>query len=368
MLQNWLTPVPDTIKRSDSGHPSYEFGEEIAVFRRKFPKLTRTQIALIGIGDQQANAVRSALYTLSFPFKRLFVADLGNIRNNKTANLIPIVKELIDSNIFPVLIGDNENLLLSQFKAHKTYQKLVNLAIIDEKLRLDPTEKPTSKHYPFNELLRLKHPTLFHLDLIGCQAHYLSETINTLTTGSTFDFCRLGQLRHNLEITEPLIRDADLLGFNLAALKQSEAPGQLSPTPSGLFSEEACQLCRYAGMSDKLRSFGIYGHHPSNDTNHQTAQLIAQMIWYFIEGFCNRKGDYPVSSHDLVEYLVQTKQLQQPFTFWKSRKSGRWWIQVPVKTRKKHQRHYLIPCSYSDYKLTCQEEIPERLLNAFKRF
>jgi formiminoglutamase len=69
-----------------------------------------------------------------------------------------------------------------------------------------------------------------------------------------------------------------------------------------------------------------------------------------------------------VEYIVPLKQLDYQLTFWKSKRSGRWWLQVPVKTKKQHQRHRLIPCSYEDYQLAGQDQLPDRLLEAFRRF
>jgi formiminoglutamase len=41
---------------------------------------------------------------------------------------------------------------------------------------------------------------------------------------------------------------------------------------------------------------------------------------------------------------------------------------VPTKTKRKLQRHRLIPCSYEDYLKACKEELPERLWKALKRF
>jgi len=369
MLQNWLSPVPPSSHKSNGeNYGKQEFGHKIQIFKKKFPKLKNTQLAIVGIGDKQANFVREELYKLSFPFKKLKIADIGNVRNEQISFLIPIITELLDSGIFPILIGNQENLTLAQFKAHKNRQQLVNLAIVDEQVRCDPDEKPTSNFYFLNDLLRVKHPSLFHLDIIGCQSHFISNPSRALPGTTHFDFARLGTVKNNIETVEPLARDADLMSLSLSALKQSDAPGHLEASPSGLFSEEACQICRYAGISDKLSSIGIYGYEPSKDLHNQTAKVIAQMVWYFLDGYANRKEDYPINSEGLTEYIVDMKSMQQNLTFWKSEKSGRWWIQVPVKTKKKHQRHRLIPCSYADYKMTCKEEIPERLLIAFKRF
>ena len=92
------------------------------------------------------------------------------------------------------------------------------------------------------------------------------------------------------------------------------------------------------------------------------------MYLFCIDGFYNRKNDYPKSTDGLIEYIVDTKNTAYSFTFWKSEKTGRWWLQVPIKTKKKLDRHKLIPCSYLDYQMACREELSERLLNAFRRF
>ncbi len=121
-------------------------------------------------------------------------------------------------------------------------------------------------------------------------------------------------------------------------------------------------------MSEKVKSFGIFGYKASLDRKAQTANVLAQMIWYFIDGLSHRKGDFPISTEGLTEYIVEVKSLDFTVTFWKSQRSGRWWLQVPVKTSKQQQRHRLIPCSYNDYKLASQGELPDRLVNGLKRF
>jgi len=121
-------------------------------------------------------------------------------------------------------------------------------------------------------------------------------------------------------------------------------------------------------MSDKLTSFGIYGFTHERDRDAQTAQVTAQMLWYFLDGFFSRKGDYPAAQTGLTEYVVYLRKLNYQITFWKSNKSGRWWMQVPVTTTGKLERHRLIPCSLQDYQAACREELPERLLKAMERF
>ncbi len=261
--------------------------------------------------------------------------------------------------VLPIIIAGNEDLARAQFLAYQEAKALVNMAVVDDTFRADGVYAP---------LFKPRHAQLFHFGLVGFQVHHTPPEAIEFMSKSHFDLVRLGKSRSNIEETEPVLRDADLLTFHLRALKQCEAPGVANPSPSGYFAEEACQLCRYAGMSDKLTSFGLYGFQADADRDGLTAQTSAQMLWYLLEGLFNRKGDYPASTTGLTEYVVDFRKLNHQLTFWKSAKSGRWWMQVPVATKRKHERHRLVPCSYQDYQSACREELPERLMQALERF
>ena len=275
-----------------------------------------------------------------------------------------MIEELLSSGIFPVIIGKDAKTISAQFHGHQTQGQMVNLAYIDETI---PYSIDSGKA-TLNQIIDKKRSHLFNLSCIGFQTHFISPKVVNFLESKNFDCIRLGKARSAIDQLEPVIRDADLFCFNLSSLKQSDAPGVKNASPNGFFAEEACQLSRYAGMSEKLSSLGIYGFDNKFDENQQTAQVIAQMIWYFLDGFYSRKNDFPVSTKSLVEYVVESKSNNLQVRFWKSSKSGRWWLQVPVKTKRKLNRHRLIPCSYNDYQLACQEDIPDRLLSAFKRF
>ena len=362
MLQNWLKPLPASLFKWADVLPDTALGRHIVSFRGDFPDLKKVQVALIGIGDKEANAVRAALYKTAAGFPKTAVADLGNLRKTDIAQLIPVVYELLSGRVLPIILASSDTLARAQFLAYQDTKALVNLAVVDERCRFGHPNDV------YTHLLSPRHPLLFHFAAVGVQVHQTSPAAFDFFTKNNFDVVRLGKSRAAIEETEPVLRDADLLTFHLSALKQSDAPGVHEASPSGYFAEEACQLCRYAGMSDKLTSFGIYGYNASLDREGQTAQVASQMIWYFLEGFFNRKKDYPVSTAGLTEYVVEFRQLNYQLTFWKSVKTGRWWMQVPVPTRKKHERHRLIPCSYQDYQAACREELPERLMQALQRF
>ncbi|PHN03329.1 arginase family protein [Flavilitoribacter nigricans] len=366
MYENWLHPI-DLSHFEDLDLKAEDFGQSIQFFRPDQADLQSVQLALVGLDQETADAVRRQLYQLSFPFENLQLMDFGNARRKQVGFLVPVIRELMDSRIVPILIGSHATMIQAQYRAFKSIKESISQVIVDEKVPFAAEGSATERHY-FHEIVHQKRSRLFHLGLIGCQSHFINNSTYNWVHQQQYDMMRLGKAKADLSELEPLIRDADLLSFHISALKQAEAPGQEDGSPSGFFTEEACQISRYAGMSDKLRAFGIYGFKPEKDRDEQTARSLAQMIWYFAEGFYSRKNDFPVSTDGLVEYIVDFKGLDYQLTFWKSNKSGRWWMQIPVKTNKKLQRHRLIPCSYNDYKKASQDELPERLLRALQRF
>lgn len=366
MLENWLKPITASVAQVDQ-LADYQVGKHLLMYAENLPILTDARVALVGMQEVEMNAVRQALYQMSFPFGALQIADLGNVRKMEPSFVIPLLKELLDSQILPVLVSSSNQHLVALYKAFQSLQSHISLVAVDESIRLDVNQDTKNKPY-LNDILLNTRSRLFHFGAVGCQTHYTNPAAFYFLDKNNYDCIRLGSARADISEVEPIVRDGDLLTFQLSALKYTDAPGLEMPTPSGFTIEEACQICRYAGVSDKLKAFGIFGFQAEKDTNAQTAQAVAQMIWYFLEGFYSRKSDFPVSNEGLTEYIVDFKNMEYQLVFWKSQRSGRWWMQVPVKIGKKFNRHRLIPCSYNDYKMACQNELPERLLNAYKRF
>lgn len=360
MLQHWVKPIKKEIQVLEN-----QLGNRINSHYEDFPNLSNIKIVLVGL-DDSADEIREFLYTYSaIGESNLTIADLGNVRKATNDFIIPLITELLQLGILPILISAKEEMINAQFQAYKSFKQKINLAVIDENIRLSLAEN--NKQY-LNYILEDEgKENLLHLSAIAAQGHLTNVDVLTYFEMKRFDIVRLGQVRMQPEELEPLIRDADMAIFHLSALKQSEAPAQVPFSPSGLFCEEACRLVRYAGMSDKLTSIGFYGYDLKNDNNFQTTQTIAQMIWYFLEGFFNRKNDFPLSNDGLIEYIVDYKIHNYHLTFWKSTKSGRWWMQVPLEKGNK-KRQQLVPCSYNDYQAACTGDLPERLLNAIQRF
>ena len=108
MINNWFSPVDTKELKNFSKLKSTQFGKKIILHDKSPLDLSNTHIAIIGVGDNEANTIRNILYSTSFPFKNLNIVDLGNARKTEGTFLTPILKELLQSNIFPIILGQDD--------------------------------------------------------------------------------------------------------------------------------------------------------------------------------------------------------------------------------------------------------------------
>ena len=130
-------------------------------------------------------------------------------------------------------------------------------------------------------------------------------------------------------------------------------------------------MARFAGMSNKIDSIGLFELNPAYDNEGQTSHMAAHALWYFIEGFYNRKADNPyLDKQNYKQYIVQLETHDLSINFYKSRISDRWWMEVPCdneERRQRYMRHLLVPCTYDDYERAMQNEVPELWWRYYQR-
>lgn len=359
MLENWLYPSSIAQKQ----YENWQFGAHISSSFDSVPNLNKVQLVIIGIDPQAADIVREALYNMSWPFGKLSIADMGNLRKTDIDFFVPLLTEVLRMGVTPILIGSQDMQIVGQFLAYQTQPSPVNLLVADRTIRYSPDETmPESYLYA---IIDHKKGRFSQCSMLGYQTHYTPPSGIHYFDEKGYDAIRMGRVRAALEETEPIVRDADMLAINLQVVKASDAPGVKNPAPTGLTAEELIQICRYAGLSNRMTSFGLYGYVAEADYHGMSAHVAAQMCWYFCDGYRNRMPDYPISLSHLVEYIVNFKR-DYKLSFWKSTISGRWWMQIPFKD-KKSEAPFMVSCSYNDYLLASKDELPERLLNAIKR-
>jgi len=351
-----------------------------------FPRIDDVDLALIGVKEDRGSInnegcahapdyVRSFLYKLYQGYFNVRIADLGNIKRGNTKEdtyfaLTNTISELIKNKVIPIVIGGSQDLSFANYRAYESLGQIINIVGIDSVFDLGKTEDVINSRSYLNKIILHQPNFLFNYTNIGYQTYFVNPDAIHLMKNLYFDIYRLGKIRENLEEAEPLVRNADMITFDISAIRQSDAPGNANASPNGFHGEEACQIVRYAGMSDKLSSIGFYEVNPKHDINNQTAHLVAQMIWYFIEGYYNRKQDHPYKDKDeYIKYTVSIKDHHDQLVFYKSKKSDRWWMDVPVKSNYEriYERHHLVPCSYSDYETACKDDIPDRWWQAYQK-
>lgn len=363
---------------------SSPFNEQLGKFisfndKSGFPDLNeKFDIAIIGVKEDRlskenkgcANApdeVRKYLYRLSKAGYEIKIADLGNIKAGASTDdtfyaLSSTVAFLVKKKILPIIIGGGQELTYASYMAYEKMEQTVNITTVDSKLDLGDVEEELSSRSYLGKIIMHQPNYLFNYCNVAMQTHFADGKTIELMDKLFFDNFRLGELRNEIQNAEPYIRNADIFSFDLSAVRFADAPGNKNAGPNGLFGEEACQLCRYAGMSDKVTSAGFYEMNPSIDKSGQTAHLFAQMIWYFIDGFYNRKKDIPVGDKSsYTKFRVTSENFDQEIIFYKSPKSDRWWMDVPYPPDKrlKFERHHLVPCRYKDYQDASNGELPD---------
>jgi len=94
------------------------------------------------------------------------------------------------------------------------------------------------------------------------------------------------------------------------------------------------------------------------------------LIWCFIDGYHARRGDYPVASlSEYEKFIVLLTDSGDELVFYKSPLTNRWWLEVayPAGTGEKQERNHVVPCTYSDYIMASQQEMPDRWWRTFQK-
>lgn len=392
-VSDFFQPIDKKKILSDNTRHPLALGRFISIHDTEngFPDLEDIHLAIIGV-EEDRNApgnegcalapdyVRKYLYRLFRGSYAPRIADLGNIRAGNSVTdtyfaLKSAVAYLLEKNITPVVVGGSQDLTYANYQAYESLGQIINIVSIDSRFDMGmQKDEPINHQNYLSTILTSKPNYLFNFTNIGYQTYFVDQDAIELMEKLYFDVYRLGVVRSRLEEVEPVVRNADLLSFDVSSIRQSDAPANAQASPNGFHGEEACQIIRYAGLSDKISSIGFYELNPAFDNGEQTAHLVAQMIWYFFDGFYNRKNDFPdkhiKDSSDYIKYVVSIREFQNKINFYKSKKSDRWWMEVPCppKLRNKYERHFLVPCSYSDYQEACQNEIPDKWWQVYQKF
>ncbi|MFA8450559.1 MAG: formimidoylglutamase [Bacteroidales bacterium] len=392
-FKDYFEPVDLPVIHEFNSLKSGDLKSDIEVYFKKdvFPDLEKAKICLIGvpeernaqnnIGTAQApDALRSELYKLKTPWKNLHVVDMGNLKqghsvNDTYAGLRIVMEELLKSDKIIILLGGGQDLTYANYRAYQEQGRIVNLLSIDPEFDLgDDHSEITNKGF-LSKIILEQPNALFNYTNLGYQTYYVNQEDITLMDRMYFDIYRLGSVRHKRKKIEPLLRNSDIVSFDVSAIRMIEAPGNANAGPNGFDGFDACQIARYAGLSNKVSSFGVYEYNPQFDVRNQTAKLMAQVIWYFLEGCSQRIDDDPnQSTNNYQKFYVKLTDDNEDFAeellFYKNIYSGSWWMEIPVTLvdqRTANRKPFLIPCAERDFEKAKENQIPERWFQFYKK-
>ncbi len=342
-MKNWF-------KESDVFYENFDDKFSVGYNIQKYPENLEKKsnsVVVIGVDENISDSIRREFYKTSYQFEGVNLADLGNIRNNSPEFSINLLKELIDIKTNIILIGGSKKYFTTQIKNLNHHQG--NIAFF-EKAGDILFDKETQDIINNNKVNKIK--------LIAYQSHLIHKSKLTGNLGN--NSMRLGQIRNNKIDLEPLLRDVDSSIFNLDCIRYSEVPGLKNTSPSGLTSEEACQIMRYLGLNTCSNILNIVGYDPKFDFNNQAAMLVSQLIWYYLGGVDDMIPDDLIDSNSLTKYIVELSEYNISLYFYQSIKSGRWWVGIP---QIQEGENYYLPCSEDDYIKATNNELSTRIFN-----
>lgn len=372
-LQDFLEPVSLRKNFSADEYKDGQIGKNIEVFEEEsFPDFFEKDIIIVGCGETRGNGtgspgkdapnkIREQFYKLFYWHKDVHIADAGNIKSGASLNdtfaaLKTVIKELTDHGKTIVILGGSHDLTLAQYQNYVDRKKIIEAVCVDALINLDIESVNRSDNF-LMEMLTSEPNYIRHYNHIGFQSYYVHPRMLETMDKLRFDCFRVGSVKENIDEMEPVIRNSSLFSFDISAIAHASAPANRF-SPNGFNGEEACSLMRFAGLSPNVNTVGIYGYVPENDHDNLTAKQISHMLWYLIDGKSRGQREASLDERDsFIEYHTAFAEVETVFL--KSRKTSRWWMQLPDKK--------YIACSYKDYMLASSNEIPERWLRAQER-
>ena len=381
----FLTPVSKTVLAHREVLPNGVLGKNIRVYANtgELLDLENVKFAILGVKENRSDVdfigeeicfdeIRKSLYSLypgNWPYS---IIDMGDIEKGESIQdthfaMKTVMEELLKKDITPLLLCGSQDLAYSQYRAYDFSGNMVNITNIDSKFDLGDADQPMTNKSFVGKIIVDKPYSLFNYSNIGYQSYYNSPEEIQLMEKLFFDGYRLGEVTADITLIEPVLRNSDMVFLDIGTIKSADLSYKNSSSPNGFDGREICAISRYAGISNKVTSFGVYELNDFKNSK-SAAMLIAQIFWYFIEGFSFRVSDDDFSNE--TQYVIYKVPLENDvLIFKKSNKTGRWWMELPFfsNINNKLKRETLLPCTYDDYLSACNQEMPERWIKARRK-
>ena len=382
MAFDFLVPVANKVLAHCELLPPQALGNNIHKHteRKGLPVLAGASMAILGVHESRnafvkkperlsISDIRIELYKLLMGNWNATIVDLGDVEEGETVEdtyfvVREIIAGLLEEKVIPVIIGATQDITYPAYRAFDNIIDMVDLVAIDSRFDFGADEELISSHSYMSKIITDKPNNLYNFSNIGYQSYFNAQEEVDLMERLFFESYRLGEIAGDIQMAEPVLRNANMVSLDARAIKASEIGMASQFSPNGFDGREICALARYAGISPKVSLFGIF----EMENSPHAFQLTAQILWYFMEGYNFRIPEFPSENNDdFTKFIVPTETDQ--LTFFKSQLTGRWWIEVPPleAVHNKSAPTALLPCTEQDYLDACDQKIPERWFKAYKK-
>lgn len=337
--------------------------------------LSSFDVALLFVNqkDASSNFLRLIIEQIGNLFPSGFdprILNMGMLLNGASeqdtmAAIADIVDELVSSRVVPIIISDDRKITMAAYKSFEKTENVVNITAVDNTLNI---QRGSEEGY-MAQILQMQPNYLFNFSNLAYQTYLVDPQELSLAEQLYFDVYRLGEVRGNIHMTEPIIRGSEIITTSMDVVKSADFSSNKNPQPNGLYAEEICQIMRFAAIAEKNKVLLITDVDMSSE-NQTDALLIAEMVWCYLEGYYMRKTEMPhAMSTGFLKYRVSLKEDEFHLIFYKSVKTDRWWMEVPVPPEyaNRYRKHHLVPCDYNDYKVATEDDLPDRWWKAYKK-
>jgi formiminoglutamase len=248
------------------------------------------------------DAIRTQFYKLTPMNIKRRVFDLGDIKIGGSLEethdaQLAIVKQILQDGKRLIILGGGNDISYPDGRAMaEIYGPELWIGInIDSHLDVR-SDQPRNSGTPYRQLLDEGHlrPTYFYE--VGFQSHFCSPVYYKYIRDLNINRISLELLRSRAEadvelkegIKEKFIGHSSSLntffGFDMDAVRSSDAPGTSAPSPLGLKASEFIQLVKYAASLANTKIIEFTEVNPNFDIDNRTAKLVAIGMHRFCSG------------------------------------------------------------------------------------
>lgn len=376
MLNEFLTPVSDELKEFALSLDDFSIGKNLNFET----EITPDSIVILGVRETrggedefnrelQFNSLRKQFYQLKKGDWHLPIYDLGDLNPGESKDdtcfaIQKIQEEILKNKSVLIVLGGTSDLAYYQYRAFDAIKLNVNLTCVDNRFRLGNDKDELSCQNYLSKIISESPHNLFEYTHLGHQTYFVAQEELDLMEHLNFDVKRLGKLIENMSEAEPELRNSDMVVLNLESIQSADFQSSIKLSPNGFNSREICSLSRYAGINNKIQSFGVYNYKAKNiDTDNL---LLSEILWYFIEGKNHAPQDTDFADDGMYEkFYVQIPE--QDLTFYHNVNTEQWWLELKDMNEAKADGSQIIPCSKRDYETSLEGKVPERWWKSYKK-